>query len=130
VTNCYLLRAVTDSLVFVLPQDVWGSGGIALCFLKLCTCWLKISFMLHPLYARGKNPGTLCTGCWMGRRQPERCGRQRILTLLTVEPRFTGRPSRNVLIMLRDYPGPWCKPEAAWFHRRKAAAEDFTSCSK
>jgi hypothetical protein len=120
-----LLHGVTDALVFVLPQDVWGSGGTALCFLKLCTCSLKISFMLSPPYARGKNPVPIARDAdWAG-DSSHAVGRQRILALLRVEPRFTGRPSRKVLIILPDYPGPLCKPEAGWFQRRKAPAEDF-----
>jgi len=45
--------------------------------------------------------------------------------LLRIEPRLTGRPSRSVLIIVPDHPVPSCKPEAGWFQRRKAPAEDF-----
>ena len=57
-----------------------GMRGIALLFLDHGTRrWCEVSVTPRPLFTTGKDPGTHCTGGWVGPRAGlDRCGKSRL----------------------------------------------------
>jgi hypothetical protein len=78
-------------------EGVWGSGCIDPHFLNLGTSWRwVVSFMLRPLYPRGRSPSTHWIGGWVGPRADlYDLAKIKFLTLSALELRHLGRPARS-----------------------------------
>jgi hypothetical protein len=79
--------------------DRWGNRGITPHILNLGTRWRwVVIFTLRPLYLRGKNPGALWIGGWVGPRAGLAVVMKR--KIMAFRDSNPGRPALNLVIIL------------------------------